>query len=410
MRTAGVLLLAAALARADLATEVRRAFRPDDAGHRVIALDGVRLAIGPAADRKERNRAAAELGKRYRREPDPSVRRAVLDVLLALRTGRSLDRLVTGVFDEDESVRAHVHGIVRDHADPMLQKAVVRVLQHDASWRARAAMVELLLSGSRNTSLPPLVDALEDDHPAVAARAAEALERLTGMAFGTDRQRWREYFEEQTKKEAEKHEPGERRTTTKPRKVEVKQGPIRGLVPKLYGIPVEEKRVIFVVDMSSSMHRKARSSHFRELKEALFRLPSDVHFNVLCFDQRLFFFTKAKSLVPATIDSKAKVERWINDLPAGRKTDIVRSLVTGIAMLREALESDEKADAELFILTDGKETKTTMSLRVLRNHYARLPSGRCRVHVVALGRGDTPTLKALAVNSGGMFVEAPAKR
>ncbi len=410
MRRAGALLLVAALAHGDLAVQVRRAFRRDDASSRVVALEEMRRAIGPDADRKERNKAAAELGKRLRKEPAPHVRRAILDVFLALRTERSLDRLVNTVFDRDETVRAHVHGIVRDHADPMLRAAIVRVLSEDASWRARAAMVDLLLSGSRNTAIHPLIDALADKHLAVASRAAEVLERLTGMAFGTNQQKWRDHFAQKTKEAAAKHRAdGSRRTTTKPRKVEVKKGPIRGLVPTIYGIPIQEKRAIFVVDMSSSMHRNARSSHFRQLKEALFHLPSDVRFNVLCFDQRLFFFAKAKTLVPATTKEKARVERWINDLPAGKKTDIMRSILTGIAMLREALEDDPKSRAELFILTDGHETKRTTSLKALQAHYARLPAGRCKVHVVALGRGKTPTLKALAVNSGGLFVEAETK-
>ena len=149
--------------------------------------------------------------------------------------------------------------------------------------------------------------------------------------------------------------------------------------------------------------------HFTELKRALFGLPSDVRFNILCFDQRMFFFTgagRAKELVPATTANKARCERWINDLPAGEKTDVNRSVAAGLAMLREALVRDPRSRAELFILTDGRETARTTSLKVVQAQYNKLPTNRCQVHVISLGGRGTPSLRVLADGSGGRFVEA----
>jgi len=409
VRALPILLLLAATARADLAGEVRRAFRPSEPGQRIVGLRAARGLVG-TADSRERNRAAAVVGKRLRKEPAPEVRRAALDLLLALRTERSFDRLVVGVLDPVDEVRAHVRAIVRDHADPMLEKAIVRALREDSSWRLRAAMVDLLLAGARESVRRPLVDALEDAHPAVRARAAEALYRLTGKPLGTDADRWRAHFAEEAKRATETQSGG--RTTAENRKVELKEGPVRGVVPTLYTIPIVEKRAIFVVDMSSSMAKTARSSHFTELKRAVFGLPSDVLFNVLCFDQRMFFFTgasRAKELVPATIEAKARCERWVDDLPAGEKTDVSRSVVAGLAMLREALRQDDTVKAELFILTDGRETKKTTSLAAVEAQFRKLPERRCRVHVIALGKHGTPTLRVLAQRSGGNFVEAAGR-
>ena len=230
---------------------------------------------------------------------------------------------------------------------------------------------------------------------------------MTGQPFGPDRARWEAFFKREAEKKAARTRPGERRTVARlPQKLKLFTGPVRGLQPTLYTIPVREKRVIFVVDMSSSMRRVARSSHFKELKQALFGLASDVSFNLLFFDQRLFFFAKAKSLVPATTANKAAAERWIDDLPAGERTDVGRSAVTGLAMLREALQASPSVRAELFILTDGVETAKTTSLRALQAQYAKLPVNRCRIHLVALGRRGTPALRGLAEASGGRYVEA----
>jgi len=314
------------------------------------------------------------------------------------------------VLDPDPEVRRHLHEIVRDHADPALFDAVVRSLKEDASWRMRAGMVDLLLAGGRASARAPLLAALDDPHVAVRARADEALERLTGRAYGTVTERWTQYFKEQAEAERPRKDTGETVSVADAhRKVELHKGPIRGLQPTLYTIPIREKRVIFVVDMSSSMAKGVRSEHFQRLREALFGLASDVEFNILCFDQRMFFFAKAKSLVPATNENKDGATRWIDELPAGERTDVHRSVASGLAMLKEALAADPDARAELFILTDGRETVTSMSAEAIENQYRKLPVERCRVHVVSLGRNGTPALARLAAASGGVFKEASGR-
>jgi len=404
VRVLTVLLLFAAAARADLASDVQRAFRAGEPEERAILLSKAGAGAG-ASDRKDRNRAAAEVEKGLKGESAPSVRAAAFDLLLALATERSLDRLVAGALDPSEEVREHVKKIVRGHAAAALHEAIVRALKEDASWRMRAAMVDLLLAGAREGCKRALVEALDDEHPGVRARAAEALFRLTGQPLGLDRAKWEAYFA----KTEPPPEPGVRRTSAEDRVVKVHEGPVRGICPTVYTVPIVEKQVIFVVDMSSSMAKTARSDHFLELKQALFSLPSDVQFNILCFDQRRFFFVKAKSLAAATTEAKAEAERWLNDLPAGEKTDVNAAVTTGLAMLKEALLADPTAKAELFLLTDGRETVATTALGSVERQFEQLPEGRCRVHLIALGRGGTPALKTLAERSGGRYVDVPAK-
>jgi hypothetical protein len=394
------LLLLATLARAELQAVVRRALKSDDP---IAQLRAARGGI-TGADRKARNAAAAVIEKALKQESSPAVRAAAIDFLLELRTERSLDRVVVGAVDRSPEGRLHVHDLVRDHADPALHDAIVRALIEDASWRFRATMVDLLLAGARVAARRPLLQALEDPHPAVAARAGEVLERMTGKAYGVDRKRWAEHFAAST---PPGRKPGEETKTVADlhRKVKLKSGPVAGLVPTLYTVPIREKRVIFVVDMSSSMRKGIRSTHFAELKRALFGLPSDVYLNVLCFDQRMFFFTKAKSLLPATTENKDNVARWLDELPAGERTDVNRSVVSGLAMLKEAISKDPGVSAELFILTDGRETATTMTAARVQAEYDRLPEERCRVHVIGLGRRGAPALRSLAERSGGRYHE-----
>jgi hypothetical protein len=407
VRAVLLFLLLAASALADMTADIRRAFKQDEQEQRIVGLRGVQVLV--EADSRERNRTAAAIEKGLKREVSPRVRMAALDLLIELGTERALDRVIVGVLDREAAVREHVDTIVRLRAHPRLRDAIVRAMKEDASWRFRAAMVDLLLVGRREWSRRPLMDALEDEHPAVASRAAEALYRLTGKPCGLDREKWLAYFREEERKLA-RQTPEERRTYAGGRrKVELTEGPVRGLHASLYTIPIVRKQVVFVVDMSSSMHKASRSSHFTELKRALFGLPSDVSFNILCFDQRMFFFTgagRAKDLVSATTANKALCERWINDLPAGEKTDVNRSIAAGLAMLREALNRDPRSRAELFILTDGRETARTTSFKAVEAQYRKLARGRCQVHVISLGGRGTPALRVIAEASGGRYVEA----
>lgn len=405
MRALPAFLLLAVTAAADLASEVQRAFRAGEPEQRALGLSQAKALAGNG-DRKERNRAAAEVEKGLKGENVPAVRMAAFDLLFALGTERSLDRLVAGALDPSEEAREHVARIVRGHAAPGLHEAIVRALKEDASWRMRAAMVDLLLAGARERCRRALLEALGDEHPGVRARAAEALFRLTGQPLGADPEKWEAYF---GKAPEPPPQGGERKTSAEDRVVKVHEGPVRGICPMLYTVPVIEKAVIFVVDMSSSMARTARSEHFQELKQALFSLPSDVRFNILCFDERRFFFAKAKSLVPATTDAKAEAERWLNDLPAGGKTDVNAAVAAGLAMLNEALAADAEARAELFLLTDGQETVASTAKSAVERQFEKLPEGRCRVHLIALGRGGTPALKTLADRSGGRYVDVPAR-
>jgi hypothetical protein len=405
VRGALLILLFATAALADLSEEVTRAFRAKDAASRAAALRDAR-ALVPNADARERAMAASAVGRGLGEEDVASVRVAACDLLLEIRTERAFDRLVVAAVDPHAEVREHVRGIVRGHADPMLHEAIVRTLREDASWRLRATMVDLLLAGARPNARRALVDALGDPHPAVVTCAAEALERLTGKAFGPDKGKWEEWLgRPPAPKEGEG--PKETVSTTEDAPVTLKEGPVLGLVPKLYTIPVGRKNLIFVVDISGSMRVGARSAHLEELKRALFGLASDVRFNVLCFDQRLFFFEDAKSLVPATTDNKAQVERWVDELPAGQKTDVKRSVAAGLAMLKEALLADPQGEAELFLLTDGRETAAqSTSLAAIEAQFRKVPVDRCRIHVVALGRHGTPELKVFAERTGGRYVEA----
>ena len=157
---------------------------------------------------------------------------------------------------------------------------------------------------------------------------------MTGQPLGVDGEKWRQYFADVAKNQPNKFKrTGETVTVAQShRKIEGYKGPIRGLRPRLYTIPILRKQVLFVVDMSGSMKKGSRSSHLTKLKEAIYGMPSDCRFNVLCFDQRLFFYAKAKSLVPATTANKDDLARWIDALPAGQ-----HPLPTGLGSWRGSI-------------------------------------------------------------------------
>jgi len=402
------LLLAAALVAAEPAAEVAQAFRQADAEKRADAVRALRAKLRDLPE-KERSAAAGAVERGMREEVAAFVRIAATELLFDLRCARASDRFLLAALDPDPVVRAFVRRTVKERADERTHAAIASSLANDESWRYRATLVDLCRASGRPAAVESLLGALSDGHPAVASAAAEALECLTGGTFGTDEAKWRAHLEALRAARAPAKPDEETRTSAGEHRFEERRKPIEGVVPTLFTIPIRCKLSLFVVDMSASLRKGARSAHLVELKRALFGLPSDVSFNVLCFDQRLFFFASAKSLSPATLATKAELEKWLDTLPAGDRTDVRRSLVTGIAMLKEALDRDPSATAELFVLTDGVETVQTLTDAQVEAQFERLPAGRCRIHVVGLGQKGTPALRALAERTGGTFVEAASR-
>jgi HEAT repeat protein len=131
---------------------------------------------------------------------------------------RSVDQLIAAIADPDAATRSTAVEALRARKDPRVVPPLIRALQTDPSPEVRAAAayalvgirdpraVEPLISAlSRKVEPRPgttrepeavtgLISALNDEDKDVRSAVAAALKRITGMDFGHDYSRWRQWW------------------------------------------------------------------------------------------------------------------------------------------------------------------------------------------------------------------------
>ena len=123
-------------------------------------------------------------------------------------------------------------------------------------------------------------------------------------------------------------------------------------VPEFFGTYIYAKRLIFVLDVSSSMSQAAgQGSRIelakRELAEAVADLPEDTYFTILLFDAKVV--PAHRDLVAATEQRRQQTVAWVRRIKLGRGTATFDAL-------KRSFNVDGNAEA-IFFLSDGQPTK-----------------------------------------------------
>jgi len=215
---------------------------------------------------------------------------------------------------------------------------VLAALLGDRSWRVRLAAMLACERVRHRAVIPALIDALEDEEPGrVRARCVRALESLTGASWGTEAARWRRWWKGL--------KPGFQVPPPRKRK---RGGSVATL--SFRRIPVESRRLVFVLDASRSMaepapHKKGKRRWdlvVGDLGGVLRRLPGDARFNVILF--RTGVEAWKPRLVRATKGRVRACETWIGKQSPAGWTNLFDAL--------ELALKDDDVDA-VYVLTDG---------------------------------------------------------
>ena len=118
-----------------------------------------------------------------------------------------------------------------------------------------------------------------------------------------------------------------------------------------YGIDINAKRMLFILDQSGSMAEWASSGTRliqakRQLMDAIHGLPENAEFGILFFDEVVRPWRE--KIVYATDENKKEAIQYIGKVDAGKRTNTYGAL-------RKALEFDDQLET-VFLLTDGKPT------------------------------------------------------
>jgi len=166
--------------------------------------------------------------------------------------------------------------------------------------------------------------------------------------------------------------------------------------PAYYGIPLYAERVVFLVDVSSSMEERGRLEKAkRELESALWLLPATAAFTIVAYSDGAVAWEKR--LVPATDAMKRSAAVFVRGLrPEGRTA-------TGDA-LALAFTLDVEA---VYLLSDGRPTagKVVEPERIVRMVADANRTRRVSLHAIGIAPdpGLAEFLEVLARANHGVF-------
>ena len=173
---------------------------------------------------------------------------------------------------------------------------------------------------------------------------------------------------------------------------------------RYYGIDIEAKRILFIIDHSGSMrapaYRGTRLARAKQtLIEAITELPADHEFGIIFFEKVVREWED--ELVFASDSNKQAAIRFVMRLGLGSSTNTYGAL-------RRSMTFDDDLEA-VFLLTDGAPTTgdITAPKGILNDIGHRNRMRHLKINTIGIGL-NAPTrnfLKALAEHCGGEFRE-----
>ena len=199
------------------------------------------------------------------------------------------------------------------------------------TFACRRAVVQAMIQ----IRLPQAIDALTDLLPGVDGEVrgdvVRRLAAVSGQQYGNQSDAWQKWWKE--------HKDGFQFPTSS-----VPVGAAVATQPKVvsyYGLAIEARRMVFVVDISGSMAGGRLQAVKRELTTAIDGLPPEAAFNLVIFSSRVAAWQR--SLRPATPAVKQAARAYVYNLRAG-----------GDTAAYDALEAAFQFNVEaIYFLSDG---------------------------------------------------------
>ena len=173
--------------------------------------------------------------------------------------------------------------------------------------------------------------------------------------------------------------------------------------PRYYGIPINSKRVLFVMDrtcsMKSAINDGTKLGHAKDiLKDAIEQLPEDYKFGVLTFDNKVHQWTD--QLMLATSENKKDAIRYVQKQKVGDD----RKNVHGA--LKRSLEFDDALE-EVFLLTEGIPKVGPSPENIIDEIVFRNQLRHIKINVIGVGLNlqSRNFLQTLAAKCNGAFLE-----
>jgi len=270
-------------------------------------------------------------------------------------------------------------------------RGLARLPIFESDFSFRRGVVRGLIAVNRLEALDALVAILAGLRGEARGDVVAYLAFVTGRNFGTDADAWAAWIAEHRD---EIVVPPARPDYPPPQRA--LESADNHDDPAYYGIPLYAERVVFLVDVSSSMEERGRLEKAkRELESALWLLPPTAAFTIVAYSDGAVAWEKR--LVPATDATKRSAAAFVRGLrPEGRTA-------TGDA-LALAFTLDVEA---VYLLSDGRPTagKVVEPERIVRMVADANRTRRVSLHAIGIAPdpGLAEFLEVLARANHGVF-------
>jgi hypothetical protein len=307
-------------------------------------------------------------------------------------------------------------------ARPAAATVAARLSEKEPTLREHAAAALVALAAA--DGIEPLIRALEAETDAhTRRRIAVALETLTRQQFGETAPAWRSWWKGEGEKTFAAGAPAGGGVSALAKALTVSGG------RNYYGIPVDGKSIVYVIDCSGSMVASVNAPHYDEKRNSvdagkgsrmeatkaaliavLGKLGPKDKFDVVSFNDLVHPY--ASGLVAATPLEVSNAQDWVHQLSPMYSTNIYDAMQHAIRLAgRGSFDKYYVAGVDtIFLLTDGAPTTPDGRLdstdRVLEGVRQWNSTGRIVIHTIGIGKDINDVfLKKMAAENHGTFVQ-----
>jgi hypothetical protein len=303
----------------------------------------------------------------------------------------------------------------------------------DVRWLVRAAVVAALENTPSKEGIDAVVKRMQKEDGRLKGDCARALKALTGKDLPANPEVWRVWWESNREKWTGKPPaPDPNAPLTPFAEADKKDAPSERKTG-FFGIEIESKRVVFVIDVSGSMTwemggkgpeaKMARAPCAKEeLKRCIGGLEDGTLFDIIFFSTSVHVWKADMQKADAKIRGEARA--YVDSAEVMGATNTYDALEAAFALgdmgKGKKRESDPTGDARMdtiVFLSDGKPTLGRITdpdkIRSAVRDWNK--ARRIAIHSIAFGVSAGPSkdregadpvfMKGLATDSGGKYVE-----
>jgi HEAT repeat protein len=143
-------------------------------------------------DSPEQRALTDQLARQIQVEPDPLVRKAVVEAIAEFRTPMAQQVLEAGLADQDEMVRIACCQALGARAEAASVPILAAALRDEKNQDVRIAAAQALGQIKSPDAIKALSVALDDRDPAMQYVGVQSMKSITGQDYGPNVQAWRQ--------------------------------------------------------------------------------------------------------------------------------------------------------------------------------------------------------------------------